>query len=366
MRICHLTSVHPWQDMRIFWRQCRSLAAAGHEVFLVAPDAPAGEMEGVHLRPVPKARRRLHRFLSTGRAVVREGLATGADVFHLHDPELIPLGLYLKVRGKRVIYDAHEEIGAQVRTKYWVPPRARPTAAYAANGALAVAARTFDGIVAATPRIAETLGPSAVLVQNFPLLLPPESAAPYTERDPSLLYIGGLSRIRGITELVTAVDLLAARRPVRLDLAGDFRPASYEAEVRSLSGWRHTRFHGWVSPDDGRALAGQARIGVVPLLPAANHLQAYPNKMFEFMAAGLPIVASDFPLWRRLVADAGAGLMANPGDPADLAAKVTWLLDNENEAQAMGAAGRAAVESMYHWENEFVKLLAVYERIERA
>ena len=105
-------------------------------------------------------------------------------------------------------------------------------------------------------------------------------------------------------------------------------------------------------------------IGLVTLAPRPNYLESYPTKLFEYMASGVPVVASDFPLWRKIVEDAGCGLLVDPQKPEAIAKAMDWLFEHPNQAADMGAAGRRAAHRTYNWQSEADKLLALYEKME--
>lgn len=371
-RIVHLTSVHAPADTRIFHRQCRSLAAAGFAVTLIAAaDTPAPgvpvRQDGVLIRTVPRPRHRGQRFTRTFAAILAAAWRERADLYHFHDPELIPAGILLRLLGRTVVYDIHEDVPQQILSKGWIPRPLRHLTALLVRGWEAVAALSLSGFVAAWPAIAPRF-PAArtVVVGNFPARdeLTPASPVPYQDRPQDVAYVGGISRIRSGREMVEAMARLPeSLTGSRLHLVGTFGEPTLAAEVAALPGWQRTCFHGW---QDRAAVAdrlGQVRVGLVVMYPEPNHLNAYPNKLFEYMAAGIPVVASDFPLWREIVAKAGCGLLVPPRDPAALADAITWLLQHPQEAEAMGAAGREAVQTDYSWERECATLTGLYQRL---
>lgn len=149
----------------------------------------------------------------------------------------------------------------------------------------------------------------------------------------------------------------------KLQLAGKFNPMSALENVKHLDGWSRVNFHGWANRGQVANILAQARAGLVVLHPTANYREAYPVKMFEYMAMGIPVIASDFPLWRRIVEDAECGLVVNPLNPDEIANAMQWLLDNPSEAEAMGDRGRKAVEANYNWESESHKLIEFYRQL---
>ena len=162
--------------------------------------------------------------------------------------------------------------------------------------------------------------------------------------------------------MVQAMGIIGDPR-VRLQLAGEFDSQQHKQQLTSLPGWQSVDYHGWASRPQVAELLGNVRAGLVLFHPLPNHLDAQPNKMFEYMAAGLPVIASDFPLWREIVEGAGCGLLVDPQDPAAIAAAISWVASHPDEAEAMGRRGRQAVEEKYNWEQESAKLIQLYERL---
>jgi glycosyltransferase involved in cell wall biosynthesis len=122
---------------------------------------------------------------------------------------------------------------------------------------------------------------------------------------------------------------------------------------------------GELTHDDAVAVMRDSRCGVVVDHPISNYLDSYSTKMFEYMACGIPVVASNFPLWTRLVGDADCGITVDPLDPTAPAAAVRRLLDDPEEAARLGENGRRAILDRFNWEHEFAKLAALYPMILR-
>lgn len=120
---------------------------------------------------------------------------------------------------------------------------------------------------------------------------------------------------------------------------------------------------GFLSRSDLGLLLARCRIGLVLLHPAPNHIEAQPNKLFEYMAAGLPVVASDFPLWRDLIEGLGCGLVVNPLDPGEIAGAISILLEDPLRAEAMGRRGKEAIAAKYNWNIEARDFLNLYGQI---
>ena len=362
----HLTSVHPPFDTRIFYKECRTLAQAGYEVVLVVPHDKNDVVDGVRIRAVPKPKNRQERMTKTVWQIYKAAVAENANIYHFHDPELIPIGIMLKLRGKKAIYDVHEDVPKQILTKYWIPSFLRRTASASSSLFEKIGSKFFDGIVAATPTIADKFPlDKTAAVQNFPMLneLVTPDATPYPNRPNNIVYVGGITALRGIREMVQAVELLPETLNARLCLAGAFSPAELYDEICAMPGWGRVEFLGWQSREQVAALLGRVRAGLVLFHPAPNHCDAQPNKLFEYMSAGVPVIASDFPLWRKIVERAGCGLVADPLDPHAIASAIEWLLTHPDEAEAMGKRGQEAVRKLYNWEHEAKALINFYERL---
>src|SRR5207245_2133345 len=240
---------------------------------------------------VHKFTSRFARMVRTPWCVYREALHQHADVYHFHDTALIPVGWLLKLHGKRVLYDVREDTPASIRDTYWIPRWARSGVAWVVDVAEKLSGRILDGIVAATPHIGQRFPHSkTAVVQNFPLLDEafPKSR-PYLERRPLVLYIGSINPMRGVLELVEAMGLLPQALQARLAIGGEFEPAALEQEARQKPGWERTDYAGWQDRRGLLDLLSRARVGVVPFLPAYDHMDAQPIKLFEYMIAGLPL-----------------------------------------------------------------------------
>jgi glycosyltransferase involved in cell wall biosynthesis len=186
------------------------------------------------------------------------------------------------------------------------------------------------------------------------------SNLPYTKRQNNVAYIGGITRNRGALENIKAFDHIK-HSDARLLLAGTFMDDGLESQCRALDSWEYVDYQGFISREDVWALLENTRVGLVVLHPLDNYIDALPIKLFEYMAAGVPVIASDFPLWRRIVSQADCGLLVNPLVPEEIGEAIDWLLDNPESAERMGQNGKNAVRMKYNWSQEEQKLLSLYE-----
>jgi glycosyltransferase involved in cell wall biosynthesis len=361
-RIVHLTSAHPRNDPRIFIKQCRTLAAHGYDVTLVVADGKGeARVDGVTITDVGRLSGRLNRIFRTTQRVFDKAIALDAEIYQFHDPELIPVGLRLKRRGKTVIFDSHEDTSRQLVGKPYLDPVSRRVLPALFSAYERFACTRFDGIIAATPSIRDSflkINPVTVDINNFPIIGEFGDALPWTMKKDQVCYVGAISGIRGIRQMVEAVTLL--RSGARLNLAGRFFDPAAETEVKNHPGWQRVSDLGLLDRAGVGDLLSHSVAGMVTLLPLPNHVDSLPTKMFEYMSSGIPVIASDFPLWREIVEGNRCGICVDPLDPKAIAAAIDYLVFNPGIAKSMGERGRKAVLEKYNWEVEAARLTDFY------
>jgi glycosyltransferase involved in cell wall biosynthesis len=362
-RVCHITTVHPVDDHRILHKECLSLRAEGYDVTLIAPHDHDTVVHGVRVVALrDRARNRLKRMAGRPRAAYRAALGVDAELYHFHDPEFLPYGVRLARRGKRVVYDAHEDVPVQMRYKEWIPGPGRAGAARAFARLEAECVSRLDGLVTPSVVALERLRPRqprAKLVANYPRLDEIVPAARWSDRERAACYVGGITPVRGARELVEAM----AHADAELHLAGAFVPAALRLELERSAGWAHVRYQGRLGRDEVAALLARVKVGVIPLQPIANYVDAYPVKLFEYLAAGLPVIATDVPRWRALLEAHDCGVCVPYGSPEILGAAITRMLDDDERARAMGERARRAAEECYSWETQAATLVALYDEL---
>jgi glycosyltransferase involved in cell wall biosynthesis len=357
--------VHTPFDVRVFHKECKSLARSGEHVVLIAPHQWDEVVDSVEVKGIRLDSGRLTRMTRTAWFVYKEALRQQGDVYHFHDPELIPVGLLLAALGKNVVYDIHEDAPADMLHKDYIPRCFRRPLMWSVRKLESAACRRFSGLIAATPTIAERFYPmnaNTVVVHNFPKLdeIAPDVASLWNERPPAIAYIGSISERRGVREMLHALSLLPSDLPAQMMLAGPFSPPVLRPELEPLPGWNRVQYLGVLDRPAVANLLSRVRLGLLLLQPEPNFVNAMPIKLFEYMAAGIPVIASDFPLWRQIIGGAGCGLLVDPGDAREIAHAMEYLLTHDAEAEAMGRRGRQAVCERYNWSTEERVLLQFY------
>jgi glycosyltransferase involved in cell wall biosynthesis len=288
-----------------------------------------------------------------------------AEVYHLHDPELIPLIPVLRSRGARVIYDAHEDLAAQILEKEYIPRRVRPAVAALGRLLCLLADRTASHIVAASPKVAESFREGHVtVVRNYPEQMPETAGTtPYEQRAHLVVYTGGLTRARGVEQMVDAMEHAGLPDDWRLRLVGPHSPDDYVDRLRRRPGWDLVEYRGAVSPREARRLTSACRIGLAVLQPIGQYVDVLPTKLFEYMSLGIPVVAADYPLCREVVEGSKCGLVVDPTDPHAIGKAIAELAADPEQAAAMGQRGKEQVAQRYSWAVEEKALLSVYARL---
>jgi glycosyltransferase involved in cell wall biosynthesis len=362
-RVCHITTVHPVDDHRILHKECISLREAGYDVTLIAPHHRDEVLHAVGVRALrAPARNRLERVVRRPEAAYRAALAVDADLYHFHDPEFLPFGVRLARAGRRVVYDAHEDVAVQMRHKDWIPARARMRAAQTAAALEAACVGRIDAVVSPSASALDRLRarqPRAVLVANYPRLETAPALPSWDQRRRAACYVGGITRVRGAHELVDAMAHVEAE----LLLAGAMWPPALRAELERSPGWPRVRYLGRVDHGDVAGVLARAKVGVIPLHPHPAYRDALPVKLFEYLAAGLPVISIDVPRWREVLDAHDCGVCVRFGSPGALGAAIGELLDDDERARAMGVRGRNAVETHYSWRSQADALLALYAEL---
>lgn len=363
-KVCHMTSAHAPEDERVFFKECMSLAANGYRTYLVAR-GNSYEKNGVHIvgvGEIPTSRRR--RMTEGTRKVYEAAKAVDADLYHFHDPELLPYGLKLKRAGKKVIFDSHEDTAQQVMEKTWIPALARIPLYYAFSSYQKHVCRQLDAVVSVTPHLCDFFHPFSrrvAMITNYPGLEPlPDRTAVHANM---LCFAGGIAEQWCHREIIAALEKCPNCTYV---LCGNL-DSTYGQSLRQLPGWKQVDYTGRIPHEQVHKLLGTCGVGMSLLKPGRNtgfQLGTMGNtKIFEEMMAGLPIICTDFTLWKEFVDRYHCGICVDPTNADEIVSAIRYLLDHPDEARQMGENGRRAVEQQFNWGVEEKKLLALYNDI---
>lgn len=367
-KVCHVTSLHMANDGRIFQRYCKSLAKK-YEVYLVAPNTESRVEEGVHIVgvPLPTINQRLKRYLSLNR-LLKPLYEIDADVYHFHDPELMNLGLKLKQRGKKIVFDSHEDVLNQIQNKGFIPKPLRKTVAKFYGLHERRCLRHYDALVSVTGFIVDrlkTINPNTYQITNYPII----KKRPLINRnwDRLICFAGLLSEDWMLSQIVSVLPTVNAK----MLMAGFYATEEYLEQLKCLDGWNNVEFFGTIPHDDVLDLYNRASIGMA--------IESYTNpnvgykvgslgvtKIPDYMASGLPVIVSNSEVWGTIVRDHQCGVVVNdPTDKKEIVSAINYILDNPEEAKRMSENSIKATEEVFNWETQETIVFEMYEKILR-
>jgi glycosyltransferase involved in cell wall biosynthesis len=363
-KICHITTVHSLFDTRIFHKEAKTLASFGYDITLIVQHDKKETVEGIKIIPLPKTKNRLKRFFRINQLAYNLALKQKADIYHFHDPELIPWMVKLKKKtGAKIIYDVHEDVPRQILGKHYIPKRFRRIVARIVEIIENCLIKKIDVTISATPFIRDRflkLGCNVVNVRNFPLLSEfKDISQDWKYKERAVCYVGGIDEIRGLYEIIKATE----KTDIKLILAGNFIAKEQKSRAVKMRGWRNVEYVGYANRKEIKEIFLRAIAGLVVLRPLVNYVDSLPVKLFEYMAAGLPVIASNFQLWEDIVEGNNCGICVDPLEPKKITEGIEYLMEHPIGAKKMGENGRRAVLEKYNWENESKKLLKIYKEL---
>lgn len=371
--VCILTSVHTAFDTRIYYKQAKTLASAGHNVTFIAPHDKNETSDGIKIIGIAKPKNRIWRMFKTIKIFI-SALKQKAEIYHFHDPELLPTGVLLKffTHGK-VIYDVHEHYPNLILEYLSIPKLVRIILKKIFEIQETLFVPFIDYVIYTTPIVGERYQRMKIKterIENFPPLEMfrdiPNDQYKYKHNGQYLVYVGGMEETRGIKEIIKAFSIISKKHPrLKLYLIGSFSPESFKSKLNTLiTELRMNEKIRIISQIPYAAIKEylvNATIGFVSYLPYPNNKSCLPNKLFEYMACGLPVIASDFPLYREVVDEANFGKLVNPENAQEISKAIDDLLKNPKELKNMSNNARRAFKHKYNWSYEAKKLIKVYK-----
>ena len=358
MKVYHISTVHQRNDVRIFKKECISLANAGFDVSFVVADGKGDELyAGIKIIDAGfPGEGRKNRFLKGTKLVRKIIQRDNPDVLHFHDPELLFLARKM-AKKYIVIYDAHEDLPKQIMSKPYIKPFLRKMIAFIAGYIEKRAAKKIHGVISVVDEIVkrfQNYQPNTILLANYPIINAEETVS-FELKDGNIVYAGGVTRIRGMLEMAEVAKQIQI--PIHI-----YGKAEKECELLDNS---FAKFHEQVKQENLFDILKKSSIGLILFHPVPNHINSSPNKLFEYMAYGMAVIASDFPVWRNIVDTYKCGICVNPLNIDEIANAISYLKNSPETVIEMGKNGRKAVLEHFNWEIESRKLIELYQKIER-
>ena len=364
-KVVHITSAHRAFDDRIFHKELKTLANAGYKVTLIAPHDKKEAIGNIEMVPIPKARNRFERMaISTLRALYL-ALKEKADIYHFHDPELIPAAFIIKLlTGRKVVYDVHEDYKQKMLSYEWINKRYRKFVSIILDMLEKKFSTYFDYVITADSYVQSRFRRRKVeIIANYPPLS--FSAGLECTRNNTtfkLIYVGGISEDRGIIKIIESLKYLNCEN-VKFEVFGD---TDNPILLNFLNNTEKVKYFGVVPWQEVSKHLANADVGLVLLQPVPAYFYCPGEnivKLFEYMSVGLPIIISNFPKLKKLILDIGCGIPVDPTNPEEIAKAIEYLIEHPEEVKQMGENGRKAVLEKYNWEHEEKKLLRIYDEL---
>lgn len=362
-KICHITSAHPRYDIRIFEKECVSLARVGYEVYLVVNDDKEDEVKnGVHiLSTAYTPHNRIDRMFHSTHKIYIKALSTNADVFHFHDPELMFVAGQLKQQGKKVIFDAHESVVAQIQEKDWIPLLLRKPIALCYEKIQNYVCKKVDAIITVTPNLVkyfQSINSNTIMVTNYPLI----DEIKYVRQPLKQVCFAGLLNSTWCHEdIICAINQIEG---VQYVIAGNIQ----ENYLKILKEHANDNliFKGKVSHEEVADIYSKSMVGIA-LNNSKQMKEAKGSlgntKIFEYMMHGLPVICSDYERWKEIIEDNQCGICVENNNIEQIRDAIIYVMNNYEDAKKMGENGKKIVKEFYNWNNEFIKLEDLYLKL---
>lgn len=365
----HITIVHQRYDIRIFYKQCVSLSRSGlgNVSLIVADDRGDEFLSGINILDIGiPSKNRFGRIFIGNFRVWKKIKNKQYDIIHIHDPELLLLGLALKIQGNNVIYDMHENLPKEILTKSYINRIFRYPLSFLVKFFQNIILRIIPVVFAENSYAKDFRSiKKSTTVLNFPIIEKMKLIAPIKHNKFTVGYVGAISKERGAFMQLQAIhELRMEGMDIETIFIGPCGDEVVNSEIYSLAiseGWAY--FGGRVKPEVAWDEISKCHIGLAVLEPSPNFVESYPTKLFEYMTLAIPCIVSDFIMYRKIIEEAQCGLLVNPLNIKELKNAIIWMYYNYNEALKMGESGKQFIFSKYNWESEFLKLKQLYSDV---
>jgi glycosyltransferase involved in cell wall biosynthesis len=362
IKVCHVTSMHRYNDTRIFVKECGSLTKK-YDVYLVASNVESHDENGIHIIGVSMPPHGIKKMLTT-RPIIKAAEKVNADIYHFHDPELMKAGLKLRRNGKKVIFDYHENFAEFLLTKDWLPKLLRKPASKLFYIFEKRNLAQYNAIVSVTPFIVDRLkqyNDNTYQITNYPFSI---DIPDHRQWEKSICFVGGIVPQWMHHNIIKCLPNTNAT----YKLAGTFAPESYREELEKEDGWEKVNYVGRVNYQNLFTFIQESSAGVT-IRDYNDPNVGYKkgslgvNKFFEYMMAGVPIISSGNDVWKDIIEKYYCGIIVEPDDCNSIADAINYIMNNPEEAKRMGDNGQKAAKDYYNWESQEAILFDMYDRV---
>ncbi len=361
-KVCHITSAHSRYDIRIFAKQCRSLVKGGYDVTLIVNDDKNDEIiDGVKIvstRYIPK--NRIDRFIKSSKKLLEKAIEINADIYQLHDPDLLLIGNKLKKLGKIVIFDSHEDVPKQIRSKEWIPRIMRKPVSKIYEMYEKSSLKRYNAVITVTPHIVDrirTINSNVVMITNYPIIKGKENIT--RKKNNSICFVGGIGEQWSHDKILMAIEDM---EHIKYILAGKGNE-DYVDLMKHYNGWCKVNYLGVIPHEEVRQIYYNSFAGMAILshdTQVGEEGTLGNTKLFEYMEAELPVICSNNRLWEEIIDKYNCGIAVNPNNIEEIKNAIIVLKNNPDKSKIMGQNGRKAVEEEYNWFTQEKKLLLLY------
>lgn len=369
--ICIVAPVHHYDDVRVFQKQAVSLAADSFNVKLYSRAKCDFVKDGVQIIATPRFKGRIKRFLYLPVLLVKL-ILDKSDVYLLHNPDTLLLLFGLKLIGRNVVYDTHEDFSKRILMRKWLPGILRPTLAKLIEYSERAAYLVSDAFIVTQSTLVEKYGSKSFLIENTPIVsdeLNKKIENSYVTKinhiegkaNFKLVYVGGISIDRGIIDIFDGLTIVNQYFRCELILVGP-TPKELLKKMQGHCAWKYVSYKGVLPQHDAFSWMKNSDVGLIWLKNVGDYSETSPNKLFEYGAMGIPFIATNFKLWKSKLSEYECGVFIEPESQEDFVNSVKYLYHNKSKRIQMGINGKSFVHDKYNWTNEYIKFKVAINR----
>ncbi len=368
VKVCHVASAHTRYDVRIFQKECKSLAINEFDVYFLVNDSLQNEeIDGVKIISTNfLSKNRLDRMVKSKKAIRKKMLEIDADLYHFHDPDLLFEANWIKGKGKKVIFDFHEDVSAQILYKEWIPSILRKLISKSYSIFETFNAKNFDGIITVTPKFVERLSKinnNTIMVTNYPIIVDNfEQNSNQNVKKRAVCFAGGVSKQWSHENIISALSKVD---DIVYTLAGGGNE-QYIDILKSNQNWSKVNYLGKIPFNQVKEIYNESIVGMSLLsfsTQVGDEGTLGNTKLFEFMEAGIPVICSNNRLWKDIIDKYKCGIAIDPENIDEIANAINYIIGNPEKAKIMGENGKNAVQSEFSWSTQETKLLDLYNNL---